>query len=531
VGKDILLADGVKSVRIARVVRATGGGRRFGLIVGAALFAGLGLLAVHRLHRTAVSPQQGATVASRPDSTRPRPRPVTIAVLPLQDPVGGAQEDYFADGMTESLISALETIDALRVISRTSAMEYKRTRKSSRDVAGELGADWIVSGSVQRDGDRVRLAARLIDPATEAEVWAESYERSMRDILNLQLEVASAVARKVNAALTPEVQARLSRQRSVAPDAYIAYVRGRYAWNLRTRASSETAIPLFKDAIALEPEYAEAYSGLADCYNLLASTGGVSRDAMRRAQAAAIRAVELDPELAEAHASLAWVRYRSAWDWPAAEKGFLRAIRLNPGYATTHQWYASFLSAMGRHSEAIVEVERAIEADPRVGVMYRTAAMVQMAARRFRAAEAAARKAMALDPTIPAVHLTLARVLEARGDVRSAIEVCERIPVADRTSDFTAYLGYFLGRAGQKDRARALLEQVREQARLGQGAVHHPGLVYLGLGDKDAALTAFEQAAAERSPFVLGLKTLPLFDPLRGEPRFQALLKVVGLPG
>jgi TolB-like protein len=454
---------------------------------------------------------------------------VTIAVLPLQN-LGDAKDEYFADGMTEAVISALETIDALRVISRASAMRYKLTQRSSREVASELGADWIVKGSVRREGGRVQVAARLLDPAADAEAWAASYDRSMRDVLNLQLDVARAVAREVNGALTPAVQARLGRPRAVAPDAYIAYIKGRYAWNQRTRAGSETAIELFKEAIALEPDYAEAYSGLADCHNLLASTGGAARDEMRRAQAAALRAVEIDPELAEAHASLAWVRYRSAWDWPAAEAGFRRAIRLNPGYATTHQWYSSFLSAMGRHVEAIVEAQRAIDADPRSSVMYRTAAMVQMAARRFDKAEAAARKAADLDPTVPAAHLTLARVLDAGGDVRGAIETCERIPAAERPPDVTAYLGYFLGRAGQKDRARAILEQLRQQARPGQSAVHHPGLVYLGLGDKNAALSAFEQAAAERSPFVLGLKTLPLFDPLRDEPRFQALLKKVGLP-
>jgi len=504
-------------------------GRIVAQIVGALATVVLGLMLARRMIPPAPAVSSPAAPSASPTAST-QATGVSIAVLPLQNLSGDPKQEYFADGMTEELIASLAKIDTLRVISRTSAMQFKGAHKPLPDIARELRVSWVVEGSVVRDGSRVRVIAQLVDAASDQHVWAETYDRQIKDIFNIQTEVAGRIARAVNVALTPASQARLERRRALDPDAYIPYLRGRYAWNQRTQDGFESALRFFEQAVAADPGYAEAYAGLADTYSFLGAYEGASRDGLKKASAAARRAVELDGTLAEAHTSLAWMRFRAGWDWAGAEASFHRAIELNPGYATARQWYASFLSTLGRHGEAVPEARRALDLDPLSPVMHRSLAVVYLFARQLDEAEASARQAIELDPQVPTAHLTLARVLSAKGDVAGAIAAAERVPPDRRNTDYAAYLGYFYGRGGQKARGQEELGRLRKESSEGRATAHNRALVHLGLGDLEAAMAALQDAVKERSPFVLGLKTQPILDPLRADARFPALVQAVGLP-
>jgi TolB-like protein len=280
---------------------------------------------------------------------RPANRINSIAVLPLENLSHDPEQEYFADGMTDALITDLSKIGSLRIISRTSAMHYKGINKTVPEIAKELNVDGIVEGSVMRSGNRVRITAQLIQARTDQHLWAESYERDLRDVLVLQSDVAQAVANEIKIKLTPQEQIQLRRRRPVDPEAYQLYLKGRYYWNRRTEEGFHRAIEYFSGAIEKDPNYALAYAGLADCYNLLGVFGYVPpRDAYPRGKAAATKALELDEELAEAHASLARNKIAFGWDWSGARREFERALELNPNYATAHYWYSYYYFAMGR---------------------------------------------------------------------------------------------------------------------------------------------------------------------------------------
>jgi TolB-like protein/predicted Ser/Thr protein kinase len=289
----------------------------------------------------------------------------SLAVLPLENLSHDPEQEYFADGITEELTTDLSKIGALRVISRTSALHYKRTNKTLPEIARELNVDGIIEGSVLRSGNRVRITAQLIHAPTDTHLWAESYERDLRDVLVLQDEVATAIANEIKVRLTPEEQARLTRARLVDPEAHELYLRGRYHWNKRTEEGFHNAITYFQQAIEKDPSYALAYAGLADSYTLLGVFGYIrAKDAFPRGKAAAIKALELDEKLAEAHASLARNKIAYDWDWPGAGREFERALELNPNYATAHYWYTYYYFAMGLLHDAAREQKRAVELDP-----------------------------------------------------------------------------------------------------------------------------------------------------------------------
>ncbi|HEX7961164.1 MAG TPA: winged helix-turn-helix domain-containing protein, partial [Terriglobales bacterium] len=291
----------------------------------------------------------------------------SLAVLPLANLSPDSAQDFFADGMTDELISYLMNIEALRVSSRTSVMAYKGVSRPLRQIARELDVSWIVEGTVLHFGDRVRIAARLIEAATERQVWTETYEKDMRDVLALQSEVASDIARAIRVKLSSPEKARLSQSRPVDPEAYQDYLRGRYFWNNRTTEGLKRAREYFRQAIEKDPTYAPAYSGLADAYAMLGSTGYdvmPPKEAMPLAKAAAINALRLDDSLAEAHAALGYVTLVYDWDWPAAEQELRRAIELNPGYATAHQWTGELMMALNRPDDATKAFKRALNLDP-----------------------------------------------------------------------------------------------------------------------------------------------------------------------
>jgi len=296
---------------------------------------------------------------------REAPRFRSLAVLPLENLSRDPEQEYFAEGLTEALITTLAKIGELRVVSRTSAMVYKDARKPLREIARELEVDVIVEGTVLRAGDRVRITAQLIDPEKETHLWAESYQRHLRDVLDLHAELAQSIARQVQVKLTPQEQAQLAQSRPVNPEAYEAYLKGRYHWNRRSREGLPKGVQYFQEAIAKDAGYAAAYAGLADCLSGLSNYNFVAPDeGCGKAKKLALQALELDPSLAEAHTSLAWVHTWYDYDFTAAEREFERSLELNPRYATAHQFFGFYLGMMGRYEEAYTEAKRAIRLDP-----------------------------------------------------------------------------------------------------------------------------------------------------------------------
>jgi TolB-like protein len=302
---------------------------------------------------------------NRPHSTAGAPRIQSLAVLPLENLSGDPTQEYFADGMTEELTSDLAKIAALRVISRTSAMRYKGSRRSLPEIARDLNVDGVIEGSVERSGNRVRITAQLIYAPTDTHLWANSYQRNLQDVLALQDEVARAIAGEIRITLTQKEQVRLTRTGVVNPQAYEAYLQGRFYWSKRTEEGEKKGLDYFQQAIEKDPGYALVYAGAAESYIVLGAHGHVPvHEAFAKARAAAQKALEMDDSLAEAHTSLGSVRTFYDWDWPGAQKEFARAIELNPSYATAYHWYSHYLVAVGRSADAVVAIKRALELDP-----------------------------------------------------------------------------------------------------------------------------------------------------------------------
>lgn len=455
----------------------------------------------------------------------------SIAVLPLANLSGDAAQEYFADGMTDELIAQLGQINALRVISRTSAMTYKNTRKSLADVARELDVQAVVEGSVLRVGDRVRITAQLIRVPADEHLWAHSYEGSFTDTLVLQGAVSQAIARQILATVSPRDQATLSKAKTVNAEAYEAYLKGRYFWNKRDAAGLKKAIEYFQRAVAVDPGYAQAYSGLADAYAL---AGGweygvlAPQEAAPRAREAASRAVHLDPALSEAHTSLAFALDMSSRDWNGAEREFRRALDLNPGYATAHHWYGYHLMMLGRDNEGIAELKRAESLDPLSLIISAGVADVLFIAHRFDDSMRQLQKTLEMDPNFAMAHYQRGQVLVQQHKLDAAISEFERaIELAGSSPAFDANLANAYAASGRTVDARrtaADLEHLPEQS----GSLDaNIALIYVGLGDTEQAMRWLDKAyQAQFEPIML---VRPQFDPLRTDPRFQALMGRLGL--
>lgn len=457
----------------------------------------------------------------------------SLAVLPLAD----HSKDptfYFADGMTEALITQLAKLGSLRVISRTSISGYKDSRKRLPDIARELGVDAIVEGAIVRAGERFRLDVQLIDGRTDSHLWAESYERSLAEVPALQTELARTIAGEVAIELTPGEAARLGPSRRVDPRAQEAYLRGRYFWNLRTADGFRRALQEFTAATAINPQYAEAYAGLADTYGLMAISGYdllPPGEAMPKAREAARRALALDESLAEAHASIGWVSYAYDWEFPAAEREFRRAIELRPGYATAHQWYSNYLCAMGRLDEATEEIGRALALDPLSRVILNEAAWPHYYGRRHRLEIAAYRKVLAMAPDYPTPHLELGIAFDVSGRYQEALaEYATFSRLTGGSSTALAYTVHAEGKQGNRERASALLAQLEQSASQGYVPPYDMAVANAGLGDWDAFFAWLEKAYAERSDALLYLAVDPMFAELHDDPRFTALVRRIGLP-
>jgi serine/threonine-protein kinase len=450
----------------------------------------------------------------------------SLAVLPLENLSNDPAQEYFADGMTEALITNLSKIRALRVISRTSAMQYKHARKPLPEIANELHVDAVVEGSVERSGDRVRIDAQLIQAKEDRSLWANSYERSLSDVLSLQSDVAQAIAGEIRVQLTPQEHAGLSARRTVNPQAYEAYLRGRYLWNKRTPADLRSAMEQFKKAIDRDPTYALAYAGLADGYILLADHGELSpREAMPLGKAAAKKALVLDDSLAEAYASLAVITWSYDWDAAAAEEGFRRALALNPNYATAHQWYGIYLVNVGRFDEGIEEMRRAQELDPLSLIIELNVGRSYYFARRYDQAIEHLQQLEQREPNFWYVRNILGQTYLAMGRINDAIAELERaLALSPESERNMGVLGDAYARAGRKAEARRLAENLLALAHTRHFSPAYLAMIYMGLDEKAQAFAWLEKAYADRSDWILEMGVEPEFDLLRSDPRFRELM-------
>ncbi len=474
----------------------------------------------------------GLLYVSRGRQTPPGDPIDSIAVLPFVNASGDPDQEYFVDGMTDALIADLAKIRALKVISRTSAMQFKGAKKPLPDIARALDVKAVVEGSVLRVGDRVRITAQLIRAATEENLWADSYDRDLRDVLRLQSEVARTIAQEIRVTLTPQEQARLAEGRPVNPEAYEAYLKGRHYWNKRTPGGVEKAVVYFEQAVALAPDWPLGYAGLADAYALTPQYCSIRpSEAMPKAQAAAKRALEMDESLGEAHATLAFIASHYDWDWPTAEREYQRALALSPNYATGHHWYALYLLHTGRPDEAIKEMTKAQELDPLSLIISSVVGMVQCAAGNLEQAETGLRETLELGPDFPMAHLNLANALFLQGRLAEAItEAREAVRLSNNEPLYAARLGYMCARAGQPEEARRILEELTDRSAEAYVPPTQLALVHAGLDERDRMFEWLEDAYQERAAWLPNMLVDPLLASMRTDPRFADLVRRVGLP-
>lgn len=455
----------------------------------------------------------------------------SIAVLPLQNATGDPSQEYFVDGITEELITNLAQISALRVISRNSVMRYKQAKKSILEIAQELGVDGIVDGSVSRSQNRVRITAQLIDGRSDRHLWAKAYEREISDILSLQRDVARAVAAEIAIKLKPEEQARLAAARSVDPEVYAAYLQGRFYWNKRARQSIEKGIEYFKEALHKDPNYAPAYVGLGDCYAYLSTPIHAlsPSESARLTKEAALKALSLDDALADAHATLAQVIFRYDWNWAEAEKEFKRAIELNPSYVWARIWYGYYLMSMKRKDEARTQYERAVSLDPLSSNAYGQLGIWFVRDGQYDRAIEQYLKSIELSPTVYTTRFFLAEAYGRRGMYEEAIAAMKKS--AELSGDNVPSIGLagIYASAGRRTDAQSLLEQA-EIHPMANRVAFWIAADYAALGRKEDALRWLEQAYEAREFTMPSLSFYWRFDPLRSDPRFQSLLRRMGLP-
>jgi TolB-like protein/Tfp pilus assembly protein PilF len=455
----------------------------------------------------------------------------SLAVLPLENLSRDPEQEYFAEGLTEALITTLARIGTLRVVSRTTAMQYKEVHRSVSQIAQELEVEAIVEGTVLRGGDRVRITVQLIEAANETHLWAESYERDLHNVLALQSELAQDIAREVHVKLAPVDRARFADAPSVHPEAYEAYLKGRYHWNRRSAEGLAKAIQHFKIAIAKDPDYPNAYAGLADCLSILGWWGYVSpSEGCGKAKELAKRALEMDHNLAEAHVSLAWATMLYDYDFVFAERAFERAIELNPRYATAHQWFGLYLALMGRYEEGYTELKRATRLDPHP-ILNQSLGFVFFFAGRYDQAIEQFEKALELDPSLAQAHCVLGLTYVYKGRHEAAIAATQKaVQLSYGAALFVACLGLAYAEAGHRDEANKTLEQLRNLSRQNYVTPYILARIYEALGKRDDALHSLEVGLNERAAFMVCLKTDRCFDQLRLDPRFQDLLRHMNFP-
>ncbi len=457
-----------------------------------------------------------------------------LVVLPFANLTGDPEEEFLSDGVTEELTTQLAGLprEQLGIIARTSAMKYKGTKTAVDQIGRELGVDYLLEGSVRRGGGRLRITAQLIDARTQAHLWAENYERELRDVLALEREVTSAIVGEIRLQLTPQQRQRLSDVHPVDVEAHEMYLRGRHLWNKRSPPALQQAIELFSEAAAKDPQYALPHAGLADCYLLLHQHGLLTPAAsFPRAREEAQAALDLDPTLAEPLTSRANARFLFEWDWAGAERDFLTSIELNPSQPTAHQWYAELLTATGRTEAALSEVARARELDP-LSLIVRTASGRPFYyARRPDEAIARFRSAVEVDPSFLVAHALLGRALEAKGRHADALaELEQALVLGPEEPTAVAERCAVLARLGRRPEALEGLARLEALSRRRYVPRYLFVVVYSALGDTEAALASLARSAEQRDPDLVHLAVDPRVDGVRQDARFQAVLARLALP-
>lgn len=488
-------------------------GRVVAQIIGAAatVFLGLYFVNLNREDRRTAAAETSAPGTATSARTA---GDWSVAVLALQNYSGDPRQDYFADGMTEALVANLAQQNRLRVISRTSSMRYKGQNLPLPQIARELGAAWIVEGSVARSGDRVRVTAQLIDAAKDEHVWAQSYEEAANDVLKLQSRVAGAIAEQVTGKVTAAVSSpRRAASTAVDPAAYDLYLRGRYAWGDRTPESNAQAIRYFNAAIEKQPDLALAHAGLADAYQFESPMADGATTV--KARAAIERALALDDQLAEAHAALGGLLHHRDVDVIGAEREFRRALELNNGYATAHQWFAIMLAELQRDREALQHARQAVAIDPLSGVMHQSLGLVHYAAGRYDEAITSCRRALELGPKLTRPRDFIPRALLAKGDARAAVAFFREQAPASPEEQVT--MAAALMAVGDSTRAEALVREVSARKPLPAGALAR---WYAIRGDRPKALEMVQRVLDDHGS-ALQIAVDPVFDRLRTDPRFN----------
>jgi TolB-like protein/tetratricopeptide (TPR) repeat protein len=468
--------------------------------------------------------------ARRQPAADPERRIESIAVLPLENLSRDRDQDYFADGMSDELITQLARIGQLRVISRTSSGRYKATTKALRDIGRELNVDAIVEGSVLRAGTQARISLKLVDVVTDRTLLAESYARELQDILALQSEIARSVADRIRLTLRPATGARVARQ--VHPDAYDDYLMGRAAWNTRTPDGVQRALDFFRRAIDRDPTYAAAWAGVADCYVVFSGAllGLSENEAYPKAREAAMRALALDETLAEAHTSLGSVKSEFDWDWAGAEAEYTRAIAISPSYVTATQWYGEFLAFRGRSGESLTQLRRAQELDPLSPVVNTSLAMALIVARQYEAAVAQAQRALELDPNFSGAYLQLGRAYLLQESNGKAIASFERaVGLGGPPTRPKAWLGHAYAVAGEREKARHIAEELERLSTSGRVSAYDIALIHTGLNDAESAFAWLDRAYRQRAWDLIQLDVDERFAPLKRDTRFAGLLRRIGV--
>jgi TolB-like protein/DNA-binding winged helix-turn-helix (wHTH) protein/Tfp pilus assembly protein PilF len=496
--------------------------RRTLLVTGTVVLCAAGILVgnVIRLRNVGASASQ--------------PQFKSIVVLPLENLSRDVDQEYFADGMTDELIAHLAQIRSLRVISRTSAMEYKRTRKPLSEIARDLNVDAIVEGTVLRSGNRVRITAELIQVSTDRHLWAETYETELGDILTLQSKVASAIVNEIRIKLTPEEQKLLASTKPISTESYENYLKGRYYWNKRSEEGLRKAIDYYELATRKDDHSALAYAGLADCYSIIGSAivGTIpSQDVAAKARGAALKALELDDNLAEAQTSLATVNFNYDWNWSAAATGFKKAIELNPSYATAYQRYSLYLMAMGRPQESIAQMDRARELDPLSISMNFSYGWRLYMARHYDAAIEQLNNTLEMDPNFALPRMVLGESYLQKGSNDQAIaELQKAAMISHQSAPVLGALGHAYAASGRKIEAEKVLHQLIDLSKKQYVSPFYIAIVYAGLNQDDQAMDWMGKAYQDRSNSLVFIKVDPELDALRPNPRFQALISRLALP-
>ena len=455
----------------------------------------------------------------------------SIAVLPLDNLSQNSSEAYLADGITDQLTTDLAKISSLRVISHGSVLRFRSGHVPTPEIGRLLNVQAVVEGSVTRVGDRIRVTAQLIDAAADRHLWAESYERNLGDLLALQRDVAAAIADRIQAKLTSGERARLTTARHVDPDAYLAYIKGRALWNQRTRPALEQGIAAFQQAIDADPTYASAYAALADCYTALGYGSYLApKVAFERAEAAAAHAIELDRDLADPHASLGYAKLYYDWDFTGASLEFQRALALNPNGVTALDWHSVYLTARGRFGDARAEILRARDLDPLSVATNTDVGFVEYYSGHYAEAVKQLRTTVEMSPSFPLAHLWLGRTYqeqrrydEAIAEYTAAARVLVNWPVT------MAAVGHVYGISGRQAEAERVLRDLQDLQSRQYVTPYGLALVHAGLGNREAAFAWLDRAVDDRSSWLVWLKLDPRFSSLHGNPRFDALVKRVGL--